>query len=270
MPTVTLFSGRRWWQIRSPCWCRVCEEASCSWTAPAPSWLSLPPARTSCRYPQTCCLPRAARGQPAVCHPVSPLFLLAARWEDGSRSQGHRAHHHRPGIRYAAQPVCQKPGCSPGRAPHGCTEGERLLEEGGTALNVAKLLQNRSSFSPPQAQEACGPLEIDSALGLVQSLERDLQEAKAAARDGKLKPLPGETVRGHTGCCARGLGAVWVGCNPCSPCRWRSAPRTWGTAPRPSPLPLPTCWARWPRATRTTQVPALMPWPCPVEGLCSL
>lgn len=52
-----------------------------------------------------------------------------------------------------------------------------------------------SLSAPPQAQEACGPLEIDSALGLVQSLERDLQEAKAAARDGKLKPLPGETVR---------------------------------------------------------------------------
>lgn len=51
------------------------------------------------------------------------------------------------------------------------------------------------SSPPSQAQEACGPLEIDSALGLVQSLERDLQEAKAAARDGKLKPLPGETVR---------------------------------------------------------------------------
>ncbi|XP_067320811.1 talin-1 isoform X1 [Anolis sagrei] len=45
-----------------------------------------------------------------------------------------------------------------------------------------------------KAQEACGPLEIDSALSLVQSLERDLQEAKAAARDGKLKPLPGETM----------------------------------------------------------------------------
>ncbi|XP_032062690.1 talin-1-like [Aythya fuligula] len=45
-----------------------------------------------------------------------------------------------------------------------------------------------------QAQEACGPLEIDSALGLVQSLERDLQEAKAATRDGKLKPLLGETA----------------------------------------------------------------------------
>lgn len=83
------------------------------------------------------------------------------------------------------------------------------MEEGGqagTALVVAGLLQSCSSFSPPQAQEACGPLEIDSALGLVQSLERDLQEAKAAARDGKLKPLPGETVRGHTGCWTRGFG----------------------------------------------------------------
>lgn len=28
-------------------------------------------------------------------------------------------------------------------------------------------------------------------------MERDLKEAKAAARDGKLKPLPGETVRAH-------------------------------------------------------------------------
>lgn len=35
---------------------------------------------------------------------------------------------------------------------------------------------------------------MDSALSVVQNLERDLQEVKAAARDGKLKPLPGETV----------------------------------------------------------------------------
>uniref|UniRef100_A0A8C7E281 Talin 1 n=1 Tax=Naja naja TaxID=35670 RepID=A0A8C7E281_NAJNA len=55
---------------------------------------------------------------------------------------------------------------------------------------------------PLQAQEACGPLEIDSALSLVQSLERDLQEAKAAAREGKLKPLPGETMEK----CAQDLG----------------------------------------------------------------
>lgn len=134
-----IFSPRRWWPTRSPCWCRACGEASLSQTAPAPSWLSSPPARTSCRYPQTCCLPRAARGQPAACHPVSLFLLLAARWEDGSCCQGHRAHHHRPGICHAAQPVCQKPGCGPGRAPHGCTEGERLVEEAGTALFVAEL-----------------------------------------------------------------------------------------------------------------------------------
>lgn len=35
---------------------------------------------------------------------------------------------------------------------------------------------------------------MDSALSVVQNLEKDLQEIKAAARDGKLKPLPGETV----------------------------------------------------------------------------
>ena len=46
-----------------------------------------------------------------------------------------------------------------------------------------------------QAQEACGPLEIDNALSMVRGLEKDIQEAKASAEEGKLKPLPGETVR---------------------------------------------------------------------------
>lgn len=46
-----------------------------------------------------------------------------------------------------------------------------------------------------QAQEACGPLEIDNALSMVRGLEKDMQEAKASAEAGKLKPLPGETVR---------------------------------------------------------------------------
>lgn len=45
-----------------------------------------------------------------------------------------------------------------------------------------------------QAQEACGPLEIDNALTMVRGLERDMQEAKASAAEGKLRPLPGETV----------------------------------------------------------------------------
>lgn len=60
-----------------------------------------------------------------------------------------------------------------------------------------------------QAQEACGPLEIDSALSLVQSLERDLQEAKVAARDGKLKPLPGETVCWGGGFRGAVGGSLW-------------------------------------------------------------
>lgn len=49
-------------------------------------------------------------------------------------------------------------------------------------------------LSPPQAQEACGPLEIDNALNAVRGLEKDMQEAKASAAEGKLRPLPGETV----------------------------------------------------------------------------
>ncbi|XP_030048629.1 talin-1 isoform X1 [Microcaecilia unicolor] len=53
-----------------------------------------------------------------------------------------------------------------------------------------------------KAQEACGPLEIDSALNLIRNLEQDLQEAKTAAREGKLKPLPGETMEK----CAQDLG----------------------------------------------------------------
>ncbi len=46
-----------------------------------------------------------------------------------------------------------------------------------------------------QAQEACGPLEIDNALSMVRDLEKDLKDAKTAAEEGKLKPLPGESVR---------------------------------------------------------------------------
>ncbi|KAM3848635.1 talin-1 isoform 1-T2 [Vipera latastei] len=69
------------------------------------------------------------------------------------------------------------------------------------AKNLAAALAELRTATQ-KAQEACGPLEIDSALSLVQSLERDLQEAKAAARDGKLKPLPGETMEK----CAQDLG----------------------------------------------------------------
>ncbi|XP_044876390.1 talin-1 isoform X1 [Mauremys mutica] len=69
------------------------------------------------------------------------------------------------------------------------------------AKNLAAALAELRTAAQ-KAQETCGPLEIDSALSMVQSLERDLQEAKAAARDRKLKPLPGETMEK----CAQDLG----------------------------------------------------------------
>lgn len=37
-------------------------------------------------------------------------------------------------------------------------------------------------------------MEIDSALIAVQTLKNELQDAKTAASEGQLKPLPGESV----------------------------------------------------------------------------
>ena len=45
-----------------------------------------------------------------------------------------------------------------------------------------------------QAAEACGTLEIDSALDTVGSLGRDLEAYEKSAEDGNLLPLPGDTV----------------------------------------------------------------------------
>lgn len=45
-----------------------------------------------------------------------------------------------------------------------------------------------------QAAEVCGTLEIDSALDTVESLNSDLEAYEKSAADGKLIPLPGETV----------------------------------------------------------------------------
>lgn len=45
-----------------------------------------------------------------------------------------------------------------------------------------------------QAQDACGQMEIDNALNMIRDLEKNIQEAKASAQAGKLRPLPGETV----------------------------------------------------------------------------
>ena len=45
-----------------------------------------------------------------------------------------------------------------------------------------------------QAAEACGSIEIDSALEGVKSLADDLEALERSADEGKLLPLPGESV----------------------------------------------------------------------------
>uniref|UniRef100_A0A669BSW6 Talin 1 n=1 Tax=Oreochromis niloticus TaxID=8128 RepID=A0A669BSW6_ORENI len=69
------------------------------------------------------------------------------------------------------------------------------------AKNLASALAELRTASQ-KAQEACGPLEIDNALSMVRDLEKEIQEAKASAEEGKLKPLPGETLEK----CSQDLG----------------------------------------------------------------
>ncbi|KAM4050130.1 LOW QUALITY PROTEIN: talin-1 [Anomaloglossus baeobatrachus] len=76
------------------------------------------------------------------------------------------------------------------------------MQLGQCTKNLATALAELRTAAQ-KAQEACGPLEIDSALSLIRSLEQDLQEAKAAAREGKLQPLPGETMEK----CSQDLGS---------------------------------------------------------------
>uniref|UniRef100_A0A673A8S0 Talin-1 n=1 Tax=Sphaeramia orbicularis TaxID=375764 RepID=A0A673A8S0_9TELE len=69
------------------------------------------------------------------------------------------------------------------------------------AKNLASALAELRTASQ-KAQEACGPLEIDNALSMVRGLEKDIKDAKAASEEGKLKPLPGETLEK----CSQDLG----------------------------------------------------------------
>ncbi|XP_060764635.1 talin-1 [Neoarius graeffei] len=70
------------------------------------------------------------------------------------------------------------------------------------AKNLANALAELRTAAQ-KAQEACGPLEIDNALNAVRGLEKDMQEAKASAAEGKLRPLPGETLEK----CSHDLGS---------------------------------------------------------------
>lgn len=68
------------------------------------------------------------------------------------------------------------------------------VSNGGVDIFVAPNLRLSPFIS--QAHEACGPMEIDSALTAIQTLRSGLQDAKMAAVNAQLKPLPGESVSG--------------------------------------------------------------------------
>ncbi|XP_036384028.1 talin-1 [Megalops cyprinoides] len=82
------------------------------------------------------------------------------------------------------------------------------ISDQASAMQLSQCAKNLASAlaelrtAAQKAQEACGPLEIDNALSVVRGLEKDMQEAKVSAADGKLKPLPGETLEK----CSQDLG----------------------------------------------------------------
>ncbi|MGH0175607.1 UNVERIFIED_CONTAM: hypothetical protein FKN15_076359, partial [Acipenser sinensis] len=83
------------------------------------------------------------------------------------------------------------------------TDQAAAMQLGQCAKNLATSLAELRSAAQ-QAHEACGPMEIDSALTAVQTLKNELQDAKMAAAEGQLKPLPGESLEK----CAQDLGST--------------------------------------------------------------
>uniref|UniRef100_A0AAY5KRU2 Talin 2a n=1 Tax=Esox lucius TaxID=8010 RepID=A0AAY5KRU2_ESOLU len=76
------------------------------------------------------------------------------------------------------------------------------MQLGQCAKNLATSLAELRTAAQ-KAHEACGPMEIDSALTAVQTLKSELQDSKMAAVDRQLKPLPGESLEK----CAQDLGS---------------------------------------------------------------
>uniref|UniRef100_A0A8C7KPH7 Talin 2 n=1 Tax=Oncorhynchus kisutch TaxID=8019 RepID=A0A8C7KPH7_ONCKI len=83
------------------------------------------------------------------------------------------------------------------------TDQAAAMQLGQCAKNLATCLAELRTATQ-KAHEACGPLEIDSALSAVQTLRSELQDARMAAHDGQLKPLPGESLEK----CAQDLGST--------------------------------------------------------------
>ncbi|XP_015227095.1 PREDICTED: talin-2-like [Cyprinodon variegatus] len=83
------------------------------------------------------------------------------------------------------------------------TDQAAAMQLGQCAKNLATCLAELRT-SAQKAHEACGPMEIDSALTAVQTLRTELQDAKLAAVNTQLKPLPGESLEK----CAQDLGST--------------------------------------------------------------
>ncbi|XP_075906783.1 talin-2 [Nelusetta ayraudi] len=77
------------------------------------------------------------------------------------------------------------------------------MQLGQCAKNLATCLAELRT-AVQKAHEACGPMEIDSALTAIQTLRSELQDARAAAASEQLKPLPGESLEK----CAQDLGST--------------------------------------------------------------
>ncbi|XP_034385157.1 talin-2a [Cyclopterus lumpus] len=83
------------------------------------------------------------------------------------------------------------------------TDQAAAMQLGQCAKNLATCLAELRT-SVQKAHEACGPMEIDSALTAIQTLRSELQDAMLAAVNAQLKPLPGESLEK----CAQDLGST--------------------------------------------------------------
>ncbi|XP_066503310.1 talin-2a [Hoplias malabaricus] len=83
------------------------------------------------------------------------------------------------------------------------TNQAAAMQLGQCAKNLATGLAELRTAAQ-KAHEACGPMEMDSALTAIQTLKKELQDANIAAAKQQLKPLPGESLEK----CAQDLGST--------------------------------------------------------------
>ncbi|XP_051918774.1 talin-2a isoform X2 [Hippocampus zosterae] len=83
------------------------------------------------------------------------------------------------------------------------TDQAAAMQLGQCAKNLATCLAELRTAAQ-KAHDACGPMEIDSALTAIQTLKSELQDARLAAGNAQLKPLPGESLEK----CAQELGST--------------------------------------------------------------